>query len=81
MELEATAIALKALNEEKEVMQKRITDLKKINQDLLESNRNLKNEITNLRIEVLKSGRSEKSANFAFFISWVVFAIVLYLKE
>ena len=81
MELQASAIALKALNEEKEVMQKRITELQKNNKDLLESNINLKNEITQLRIEVLKCGRSEKSANFTFFISWVVFTIVLYLKE
>lgn len=76
-ELETTIIPME---EEKRTLQKRVLKLEKKNSDVLESNVLLQSEIAELRIQLLRTSRSEKASNFAFFLSWIVFTIVLYLK-
>ena len=77
-ELQTTIIAME---EEKRALQKRLSKLEKKNSDVVDSNVLLQNEIAELRIQLLQSTRSEKASNVAFFLSWIVFTIVLYLVK
>ncbi|XP_010687375.1 uncharacterized protein LOC104901482 [Beta vulgaris subsp. vulgaris] len=63
---------------EKSLMAEKIKKLQLKKDNLEEDMQEMKFELSQLRIEVLKMSRNEKNLTLALFVSWLVFAIFLY---
>uniref|UniRef100_A0A803LIJ8 GRF-type domain-containing protein n=1 Tax=Chenopodium quinoa TaxID=63459 RepID=A0A803LIJ8_CHEQI len=69
------------LEMQKQIVEEKVKKLQLKKENMDENLQELKGEVSQMRIELMKSSRNEKNFSLALMLSWVLFGIILmYLK-
>lgn len=63
---------------EKKLLEEKIRKLQIKKENLEEDAHEMKNELCEMRIELMKSSRNERNCTMALYLSWVIFALVVF---